>query len=91
MNNGEVRIEGGSLDDAQVVAVVTAITAIKAVAAVASLPSGSAGGAGLHTAADARLAPGPRADVQLWSKRSRLIRPSVRPGPGAWRASMMPR
>jgi len=27
----------------------------------------------------------------LWSRKSRQVRPSLRPGFGAWRASMMPR
>ena len=31
------------------------------------------------------------APLSLWSKRSRMVRPPLRPGPGAWRASAMPR
>lgn len=27
----------------------------------------------------------------LWSRKSRMVRPSLRPGFGAWRASTMPR
>ena len=27
----------------------------------------------------------------LWSRKSRMVRPSLRPGYGAWRASTMPR
>ena len=27
----------------------------------------------------------------LWARKSRMVRPSLRPGYGAWRASMMPR
>lgn len=33
----------------------------------------------------------PARRMSLWSKRSRNVRPPLRPGPGAWRASMMPR
>jgi hypothetical protein len=29
--------------------------------------------------------------LNLWSRRSRMIRPPQRPGPDAWRASMVPR
>lgn len=29
--------------------------------------------------------------LHLWSRRSRMIRPPQRPGPDAWRASMLPR
>lgn len=29
--------------------------------------------------------------VNLWAAKGRMTRPSVRPGPGAWRASTMPR
>ncbi len=32
----------------------------------------------------------PRA-VNLWAAKGRMTRPAVRPGPGAWRASTMPR
>ena len=69
----EVRIERGSLDNDQVVALVTALAIC---APAANGPS---------------TGPGTGAELSLWSKRSRLVRPSVRPGPGAWRASMMPR
>ena len=27
----------------------------------------------------------------LWARKSRMVRPSLRPGYGAWRGSMMPR
>lgn len=29
--------------------------------------------------------------VNLWAAKGRMTRPAVRPGPGAWRASTMPR
>jgi hypothetical protein len=29
--------------------------------------------------------------LNLWARRSRMIRPPQRPGPDAWRGSMMPR
>lgn len=29
--------------------------------------------------------------LSVWSARSRLVRPPLRPGPGAWRASAWPR
>jgi len=29
--------------------------------------------------------------VSLWSRKSRNVRPPLHQGPGAWRASMMPR
>lgn len=32
-----------------------------------------------------------RPQFSLWARKSRQTRPSVRPGFGAWRASMMPR
>ncbi|MBU6277999.1 MAG: hypothetical protein KGN78_02015 [Actinomycetales bacterium] len=38
--------------------------------------------------ATAKPATGP---LNLWSRRSRMIRPPQRPGPDAWRASMLPR
>ena len=33
----------------------------------------------------------PAAAFSLWSRKSRNIRPALRPGYGAWRASTMPR
>jgi hypothetical protein len=33
----------------------------------------------------------PAPQRSLWSSRARNTRPATRPGPGAWRASMMPR
>ncbi len=33
----------------------------------------------------------PAAAFSLWSRKSRNIRPALRPGFGAWRASTMPR
>ena len=33
----------------------------------------------------------PAIQRSLWSSRARNTRPAARPGPGAWRASMMPR
>ena len=33
----------------------------------------------------------PAPQRSLWSSRARNTRPAARPGPGAWRASMMPR
>lgn len=39
-----------------------------------------------------RRAPGEEAPkFSLWARKSRMTRPSQRPGYGAWRASMMPR
>jgi hypothetical protein len=43
----------------------------------------AAAGAGTGPAGDA-----PRSE---WSERSRLLRPAVSAGPGAWRASALPR
>lgn len=36
-------------------------------------------------------APTPPPDFSLWARKSRSVRPSLRPGFGAWRASVMPR
>lgn len=36
-------------------------------------------------------APPPHPHFTLWARRSRQVRPPLRPGFGAWRASMMPR
>ena len=33
----------------------------------------------------------PPSNFSLWARRSRLIRPAMRPGPGAWRGSTYPR
>lgn len=33
----------------------------------------------------------PKPDFSLWSRKSRSMRPAMRPGFGAWRGSMMPR
>jgi hypothetical protein len=33
----------------------------------------------------------PARPLSVWSARSRLVRPPLRPGPGAWRASAWPR
>ena len=33
----------------------------------------------------------PAPQFSLWSRKSRQVRPTLRPGFGAWRASMMPR
>ena len=33
----------------------------------------------------------PPAQLTLWSRKGRNVRPPQHPGPGAWRASMMPR
>ena len=73
--DGEIRIERGELDDAQIVALVTSL-------AVSRSPEPTDPPPG---------APASDEQISMWSRRSRLIRPSVRPGPGAWRASMMPR
>jgi hypothetical protein len=34
---------------------------------------------------------GTRRPLSVWAARSRLVRPPLRPGPGAWRASAWPR
>lgn len=44
----------------------------------------------LVTARRAAVAQGPPT-WSLWARKSRQVRPSQRPGFGAWRASMMPR
>ena len=36
-------------------------------------------------------APEPAPQFSLWARKSRSVRPSLRPGFGAWRASVMPR
>ena len=33
----------------------------------------------------------PRPEFSLWARKSRMVRPSLRAGFGAWRASAMPR
>ena len=33
----------------------------------------------------------PKSNFSLWARRSRLVRPAMRPGPGAWRGSTFPR
>lgn len=33
----------------------------------------------------------PQPQFSLWARHSRQVRPNLRPGFGAWRASMMPR
>lgn len=33
----------------------------------------------------------PPTNFSLWARRSRLIRPAMQPGPGAWRGSTYPR
>jgi hypothetical protein len=43
------------------------------------------------SAAAAGTQPGPGAHRSAWSDRSRLLRPAVSAGPGAWRASALPR
>lgn len=35
--------------------------------------------------------PASKPDFSLWSRKSRSMRPAIRPGFGAWRGSMMPR
>ena len=42
-------------------------------------------------AAAARPQPGADGTRSAWSDRSRMLRPTVSPGPGAWRASALPR
>jgi hypothetical protein len=42
------------------------------------------------TAATGSAEPPPR-PLSVWSARSRLVRPPLRPGPGAWRSSAWPR
>lgn len=36
-------------------------------------------------------APEPRRPLSVWAARSRMVRPQLRPAPGAWRASSWPR
>jgi hypothetical protein len=43
------------------------------------------------SAAAAGTQSGPGSHRSAWSDRSRLLRPAVSPGPGAWRASALPR
>jgi len=43
------------------------------------------------TSLSASVAPTPERTLDLWAAKGRMTRPSVRPGPGAWRASFMPR
>ena len=43
------------------------------------------------SAAAAGTQPDPGAHRSVWSDRSRLLRPAVSAGPGAWRASALPR
>jgi Acyl-CoA carboxylase epsilon subunit len=43
------------------------------------------------SAAAAGTQPDPAGHRSAWSDRSRLLRPAVSPGPGAWRASALPR
>ena len=46
----------------------------------------------LVTSAGPRVTPKPATGpLNLWARRSRMIRPPQRPGPDAWRGSMMPR
>ena len=45
----------------------------------------------LAAAAASRPQPAPDGTRSAWSDRSRMLRPPVTPGPGAWRASALPR
>jgi hypothetical protein len=45
----------------------------------------------LASAAAAGTQAGPGGQRSEWSDRSRMLRPPVSPGPGAWRASALPR
>jgi hypothetical protein len=62
------------------------------VAVLAALAARAAGTSAAGTSADGTSATGTSANgTSAWAARSRLLRPAIAPGPGAWRASALPR